>query len=77
MSNFERLNRVFETVLADEGAKQFSLEATMDDIEGWNSLNFLEIIMEIESEFGVSIDGLDAAEMTSIQKILEFLEKQS
>lgn len=73
-NSLERIEAVFKSVLTEEQAASFSPTASTDDIDGWDSLNFLSIIMGLENEFNIRIDGLDAATMTSVPNILEYLE---
>lgn len=74
---FDRLKTIFGTILPPDSLATLSTESTMDNTEGWDSLNFLNVIMGIESEFGVRIDGLDAANMVSISNILAYLESHT
>lgn len=46
----------------------------IDDI-GADSLDVVELIMSIEDEFGISISDDDAAQLRTVRKIVEFLEK--
>jgi len=70
----ELVTEVFSKILTEEQFAGFNLEASMDDVDGWDSLNFLNIIMELENAFNIRIDGLDAATMTSVPNILEYLQ---
>jgi len=70
---YERVSHVFRTMLTEEQMGALNPQATMDDVEGWDSMNFLEMIMGLESAFGIRIDGLDAASLTSIPNIIEYL----
>ena len=72
-----RLKSVFAVVLPAEQLESFGPDSTMDNTEGWDSLNFLEVIMGIESQFDVRVDGLDAANMISVANILAYLEAQT
>ena len=63
-------------------ASQFELDPekiTMDtniiDDLGADSLDVVELIMNIEDEFGVSISDEEAANLVTVQRIVEFLEK--
>jgi len=63
-------------------AQQFEVEPesiTMDtdlvDDIGADSLDVVELIMSIEDEFGISISDEDAAQLRTVRKIVEFLEK--
>lgn len=70
---YERIANIFRNVLTAEQFATFHPGATMDDIDGWDSMTFLQIIMDMEGEFGIRIDGLDAASMISVENILEYL----
>lgn len=63
-------------------AQQFELEPesiTMDtnliDDLGADSLDVVELIMSLEDEFGVSISDEDAAQLLTVGKIVDYLEK--
>ena len=70
----ELVTEVFRKILTDEQFAGFNLEASMDDVDGWDSLNFLNIIMALESALNIRIDGLDAATLTSVPNMLEYLK---
>ncbi len=72
---------IFEKV-RDALASQFELDAdsiTMDtnliDDLGADSLDVVELIMELEDDFGVVISDEDAAQLTTVGRIVEFLDK--
>ena len=63
-------------------AKQFEMDPqtiTMDtnliDDLGADSLDVVELIMELEDEFGVTISDEAAAELYTVGRIVEYLEK--
>ena len=73
---------VFETV-RDTLAEQFEIdpsEITMDtnliDDIGADSLDVVELIMSVEDEFGISISDEDAANLPTVGKIVEYIERQ-
>lgn len=74
---YTRVSEVFSTMLTDEQMVALSPEATMDDVEGWDSLNFLDMIMGLESTFSIRIDGLDAASLTTIPNIIEYIKSNA
>jgi len=44
-----------------------------DNIEGWDSMGHLILIIELEKQFRVNISISDSLEMVSIQKIKDIL----
>ena len=72
---------IFENV-RDALAKQFEIDPetiTMDtsivDDLGADSLVVVELIMSLEDMFGISISDDDAAQLDTVRRIVEYLEK--
>ena len=63
-------------------AKQFELDPetiTLDtnliDDLGADSLDVVELIMSLEDEFGIAISDEDAAQLYTVGRIVEYLDK--
>ena len=72
---------IFEKVAA-ELAQQFELDPetiTLDtnlvDDLGADSLDVVELIMALEDSFGIAISDEDAAELYTVRRIVDYLEK--
>lgn len=52
------------------------LHGNMNTVKLWDSISHVEIILTIESEFGVSFDENDIAQMTTPNKFLNFLSEK-
>lgn len=72
---------IFENV-KEALAKQFELDPetiTMDthliDDLGADSLDVVELIMSLEDVFGISISDEDAAQLYTVRRIVEYLER--
>lgn len=76
-SKFERLQSVFASVIGANNAATITPESTMDQVEGWDSLNFINLVIAVETEYKIRIDGLDATSMVTIPSILEYLDRQA
>lgn len=68
--------------IRDVLAKQFEIDPesiTMDtnliDDIGADSLDVVELIMSLEDNYGISISDEDAAELYTVRRIIEYLEK--
>ncbi len=72
---------LFETV-KENLAKQFEIDPetiTMDtnliDDLGADSLDVVELIMSLEDSFGITISDDDAAKLSTVGAIVEYLER--
>ncbi len=72
---------IFENV-RDTLAQQFevdpasiTMETNLIDDLGADSLDVVELIMSLEDTFGVSITDEDAAQLYTVQRIVEYLER--
>tara|TARA_B110000259_G_C13872621_1_gene345462 strand:+ start:177 stop:407 length:231 start_codon:yes stop_codon:yes gene_type:complete len=66
-----RIKKVMASVFLEEENK-ISDDISQINFEKWESLQHLMLIVELESEFGVSFEPEDMVKMTS----LEMIEKQ-
>jgi len=62
---FDRLNKVFQTIFDDEKIV-VNEETTSDDIEDWDSLEHINLIVAIEQEFGIKFS---MGEVTSMKNV--------
>ena len=47
----------------------------MDDL-GADSLDLVELVMSFESDFGITIPDEDSAELTTVQKAIDYVQAQ-
>lgn len=55
---------------------QISLETSTDNVEGWDSLVIVNLLMAIEGEFSVSLQPEDAEELVSVKRIVALLKSR-
>ena len=75
MSNFESLRDIMATTL-DVEPERITETAAMDDIDEWDSLGHVPIMVALETGFDLYLDVEDFAELTTVPQILQFLEAQ-
>lgn len=51
-------------------------DASMDNVEGWDSLKQMNLVLALEESFGVTIPDDDAGNATSFKLIVLVLEEQ-
>ena len=73
MSEKEKLALLEETFDADEGT--LSAEMNLEDIEEYDSMTKLSLIVMVEEEFGKKLSGAEIKEFKTIQDILNIMVK--
>ena len=64
----ERLQDVLEQVFGDPGREAGDNDGP-GTVEGWDSLNHMNLILSIEAEFGVEFDTAEIPELLTVGKI--------
>ena len=73
MSTFDKVKDIIIDKLGVEEEK-ISKEASFVDDLGADSLDTLELIMQLEEEFGIEIPDDDAEKITTVQAAIDYLE---
>jgi acyl carrier protein len=68
----ERVKKVIKESLAKDSVTESS--NFIDDL-GADSLDVVEIVMDLEEEFGITIEDADAEHIRTVGDAIEFLEK--
>jgi acyl carrier protein len=70
-----RLREVFVTAF-DDPDFEMAPAVRMGDIEVWDSFNHINLMLGIESEFGVEFDSDEIGTLLSVGEIFEALERR-
>ncbi len=74
MTNKERYNKVFANSFdLDEGNVDENLE--YQGIDAWDSVGHMDLMSEIEDEFGISLEADDIIDFSSYKVGMEILSK--
>ena len=74
MSTFDKVKEVIIDKLGVEEAKIVTEASFVDDL-GADSLDTVELIMQLEEEFGLEIPDESAEKMTTVQSAVDYIEK--
>ena len=75
MDTIERLQQVFEDTFSDD-SYQFSIDTTQDDVEEWDSLNQVRLLMAIEQEFDIKFDLEEMERLTGVAVISDIISEK-
>jgi acyl carrier protein len=75
MIDEQLLKNVMATVL-EMPAAAIGEDTSMDNVEAWDSIRHLSLVLALEEEFGVRIPDEDAADITSYKLIRLVLAEQ-
>lgn len=70
-----RLNKIFRQVL-NNNQINLDINTTNDDLEQWDSLNHILLILEIEKYFSIKITAGEITELKSIRMICDLINKK-
>lgn len=71
---FERLNEIFREIFDQENLAVYD-ETTADEIEGWDSLEHINLITEIENVFNIKFSIKEAAGMKNVGEMADLILK--
>lgn len=69
----ERVRKAFASVIGENAARGLVPGVTMDEIDGWDSMNFIKLVMAIEDEFSIQMNTIEAASLTSVTAVVTFI----
>ncbi|EUJ26997.1 Acyl carrier protein [Listeria grayi] len=72
----EKVTKIIVDRLGVEESK-VTLEASFKDDLGADSLDVVELVMELEDEFGVEISDDDAAEIATVGDAVKYIEQNA
>ncbi len=74
MSVFEKVKEIIVKELKVD-AEKVTLEASLKDDLGADSLDAVEIVMDIEDEFNIEVEDTVAESVTTIGDLVQYIEK--
>ena len=71
----KKLNSIFRNVLNDDQIN-LKINTSNNELEKWDSLNHILLILEIEKKFSIKITAGEIAELNSISLICDMINEK-
>lgn len=68
---FSRLNEIFEEVLDLEETPSLTNETTANDIEEWDSLSQIQLVVAIEKTFAIKFTAADIMKWRNVGEMVD------
>lgn len=75
MSTYDQLNEVFREVFDDDDI-QLTPEMTVDDIEGWDSLSHVNLIIAVEMKFDIEFSQKEIRSFSNVGEMAACIESK-
>ena len=76
MSKFnDSLEDIFREVFDDENIS-LSNEMSADDIENWDSLNHVKLLLACEETFGIKFDVQEIEDLKKVKDLISLIEEK-
>ena len=72
----ERIEKVIRQVFSGLDGKEINAAWTSDDIEGWDSIGHLTLIVAVEKEFGIKFEVEELFKIKSFSDIDQILQEK-
>ena len=72
---YERLNNVFRDVFDDESII-VKPETTSKDIEDWDSLEHINLVVAVEQEFGIKFNMNEVTTMKNVREMVDIIKSR-
>ncbi len=74
-STLDEITKVFEEVF-DQKDLLITPETTSNDIEGWDSMSHVTMLMAIEDHFGIEFKQSEIANLPNVGALIALVEKK-
>lgn len=68
----KKLEEIFKQAF---GVDHLTDDMSIENVEGWDSMAHVALILTLQNEFNVSISPAEAIELTDVTKIKNFIEE--
>ena len=72
---YATLNEVFHEVLEDDTIS-LTPTTTAEDVEGWDSMNHIFIVVELEKRFGIKFQAAEMEELKDVGELVALVRRK-
>jgi acyl carrier protein len=73
---YSKLTTVFREVF-DEDDLHLKPETTADDVDGWDSLTHIRLVLAVSKSFGVKFSASEIGGLKNVGEFVELIQKKS
>jgi len=73
---YSALNEIFRQVLGDDSI-ELKPSMTAEDVDGWDSMNHIFIVVEIEKRFGVKFQAAEMEELKNVGELAALVRQKT
>lgn len=74
-STIDRINQVFQEVF-DDDELTVDRATTADDVEGWDSLMHVTLLVNVEKAFGVKFTSAEVASLKNVGELADLVDNR-
>jgi acyl carrier protein len=74
-STIDRINQVFQQVFNDDELT-VDRPTTADDVEGWDSIMHVTLLVNIEKTFGIKFTSSEVASLKNVGELTDLVDKR-
>ncbi len=72
---YDALNTIFRRVL-DDNSIELHPDTTAEDVEGWDSMNHIFLVVEIEKHFGIKFQTAEMEELKNVGELAALVQQR-
>jgi acyl carrier protein len=72
----QRLNEVFRETFDDESLEIYE-EMTAQDVQEWDSLMHITLVVATEKEFGLQLNAAEVGQLKNVGEMLDILQERA
>lgn len=76
MTSDETLNRIREVLrdVLDDDALEVGAQTVASDVDGWDSLNHVRIMISIEKAFGIRFSAAETKKLANVGELVKLID---